>query len=117
MSVPGHWRKSVGTKGKVRFTAPGRSPSGVRYGPRDGLRDLSHLQGRPKAYPATIHPQSMQLIVRWGIRVIHSGFDALFLQTSIFRRSVEIEPDKRRQHKGDEKNSAPRQYCRCSVFG
>jgi hypothetical protein len=54
-------------------------------------------QGGAKAYLATSHPQPMQIIVRWGIRMLHPGFDALFLQFSVFRRSVEVETHRHRQ--------------------
>jgi len=63
-------------------------------------------QGGAKAYLATSHPQPMQLIVRWGIRMVHPGFDALFLQFPIFRRSVEVETHKHRQRQDYTRNGA-----------
>jgi hypothetical protein len=63
-------------------------------------------QGRAKAYFATSHPQLMQFIIRWSILMIHPGFDALFLQFSIFRRSVEVETYKHRQRQDYTRNGA-----------
>jgi hypothetical protein len=63
-------------------------------------------QGNAKAYFATSHPQLTQIIVRWSIRMIHPGFDALFLQFSVFRRSVEVETYKHRQRQDYTHNGA-----------
>jgi hypothetical protein len=64
----------------------GRGPM-FQMGQKPTLAISLVSQGRAKANLATSHPQPMQVIVRWGIRMIHAGFDALILQSSVFRRS------------------------------